>query len=184
VINTVDIIDSLVLTGFLLVLSIVLFIFGYLFSLILAIISKTEPRRKTILYKALLAGIPFGFVGIVSGFMTGSSRSDSVSALTPAILTFVGLFAVYFIGKNWLKNIVASFSVFIFSANLLVGIFLGTSSRERYAESISSVQRQKQLAEEEFAIRRYRVNLGLPPVPPKPARDNDEVQTEATNNGK
>jgi hypothetical protein len=56
--------------------------------------------------------------------------------------------------------------VFVFAANLLVGTVLGSASRDRHEELLNSLDALKLKADREFAIRRYRQGLGLPPTAP------------------
>lgn len=124
---------------------------------------KTNARWQ---YYSLFAALPVGFTGIISGFLTGSSRSPAVGDLVPAIASFLGLLLIYFVGKNGGRAILAGLIALVFSANLFVGTYLGTKSRNRYEASIESLDSQKARVEVEFAIRRYRTSLGLPPDPP------------------
>ena len=41
----------------------------------------------------IFVGVPFGIVGMVSGYMTGSSRVGAISNLVPAALTLIGAVA-------------------------------------------------------------------------------------------
>jgi hypothetical protein len=167
-----DIQDSFLLAGFLLVISAVIFLLIYGLMKLWRGASMPVTRESRILQAGFQSGWPFGFIGIVAGFLTGSSRSPAVSALVPAVLTFLGLIVVYLMGKSRLRAIIAGFAVFIFSVDLLVGVFLGSASRDRHEEFVGSVAFQRLKAEQEFAIRRYRGALGLPmdvPKPPPPA---------------
>jgi hypothetical protein len=65
-----------------------------------------------------MVGLPLGFTGIVAGFLTGSSRSPAVSALVPAILTFIGLVVVYMLGKGRLAPPSQASPFYIFGQSL------------------------------------------------------------------
>jgi hypothetical protein len=80
------------------------------------------------------------------------------------------------LGKGRLRAIIASFAVFIFALNLLVGTVLGSASRDRREEIISSADVQKLRADQEFAIRLYRKGLGLPLDIPRQAPPQPEKQ--------
>src|SRR5262249_35308729 len=60
------------------------------------------------------------------------------------------------IGKGRLRSIIAGLTVFVFSADLLVGTVLGSASRDRHQEFLGSVEVQNLRAEDELAIRLYR----------------------------
>jgi hypothetical protein len=160
-----DLRDSFWLAGFLFVVSFLIFLLIYG----IAYAWHKSTREGAVILAGFLSGLPIGFTGMVAGFLTGSSRSPAVNALVPAILTFIGLIVVYMIGKGRLRNIIAGFTVFVFSADLLVGTDLGSASRERHEELLGSVKIQKLRAEGELAIRLYRKGLGLPLDVPKPA---------------
>jgi len=126
-----------------------------------------DSLRAKLLLVRFLSGLPLGFVGTVTGFLTGASRAPAVSALLPAVLTFTGMLVVYFVGKGSLpRALVAGFGVFLFSVNLLVGSVLGSASRDRHDDFLESIEWLKSKAEQEFVVRKYREGLGLPPDPP------------------
>jgi hypothetical protein len=164
-----DLIESFWLTGFLLLVSLLIFALAYGAVRGLRKSSNTTARGQKLILAGFLGGLPLGFIGIVAGFLTGSSRSPAIAALVPAILTFLGLIMVYLIGKGRLRAIIAGFAVSVFSADLLVGTVLGSASRDRHEEFLASVRFQKLKADQEFAIRRYRGALGLPLDAPKPS---------------
>jgi hypothetical protein len=130
--------------------------------------------------RVLIVGLPLGFTGVVSGFLTGLSRSPAVSATVPAALTFLGLVVVYLVGKGPARAIVAGFAVFVFSANLIVGTVLGGASRDRYAEQASSVDIRQFKANEEFKVRLYCKGLGLISDLTKPCPDGIEKKINET----
>jgi hypothetical protein len=163
-----DLRDSFLLTGFLLGVSFLVFLLCYVVAGSVARLLVKAKRSRNLVLLGLTGGLPIGFTGMVAGFLTGSSRASAVSALVPAILTFIGLIVVYLIGKGRLRAFLAGFIVFIFSADLLVGTVLGSASRDRHEELLSSVRVQEMKAEQESAIRDYRASLGLPLDVPKP----------------
>jgi hypothetical protein len=145
-----DLTNGFWLLGFLFLISLVIFVLSYGAARIWFFKSTTVPAGgKTVLLAGLLSGLPLGFTGMVAGFLTGSSRAPAVSASVPAILKFIGLIVVYLIGRGRLRAIIAGFAVCVFSADLLVGAVLGTSSRDRYEEIAGSIG-------------------GLPPAEPTP----------------
>lgn len=156
-----DLKNGFLLGGFLFLVSSVIFAFSFGVASIWQH-SNVLLRGKRIISMGLLVGAPLGFTGIIAGFLSGSSRSPAMTALIPAILTFIGLAIVYLMGRGPLRAIISAFAVFVFSFNLLVGAFLGSASRDRHAEFLRSVGVQKLNAEREFAVRAYRKGLGLP----------------------
>lgn len=157
-----DLRDIFWLAAFLFAVSFFVFLLSYGGARVAHKFTGSNSRERPIILAGFLSGFPIGFTGIVAGFLTGSSRSPAVSALVPAILTFIGLMAVYIIGKGRLKSIIAGFAIFVFSAELLVGVVLGSTSRDRHQELLGSVEVQNRKAEDELAIRLYRKGLGLP----------------------
>jgi hypothetical protein len=120
-----------------------------------------EPPTRCYFLSGLLVGFPLGFTGVVSGFLTGSSRSPAISATVPAALTFLGLIVIYLIGKGRLHSIIAGFCVFAFSVNLMVGTVLGSASRDRHEDELTSVEVRESKADQEFKLRLYCKGLGL-----------------------
>lgn len=157
-----DLRDSFWLSAFLFAVSLFVFLLSYGVARLAHKFTGSISRERAIVLVGFMSGFPIGFTGIVAGFLTGSSRSPAVSALVPAILTFIGLMVIYIIGQGRLKSIIAGFAAFVFSAELLVGIVLGSASRDRHQELLGSVEVQNRKAEDELAIRLYRKGLGLP----------------------
>jgi hypothetical protein len=160
-----DIANVFVLTGFLLIISGIIFLMTYAIARFFLRLKRALGTGQV--FKGVWGGFPLGFAGMAAGFLTGSSRAPAVTALVPAILTFVGLSVVYLMGKGNLRALLAGFIVLTFSINLLMGTFLGTVSRDRTEQLSESLETLKIRAEREFAIRRYRSALGLPPEPPR-----------------
>jgi hypothetical protein len=167
-----DIINVFTFTCVLLLISLVIFLASYYANLIVFKVKMAHGTRQIL--RGLWGGFPLGFTGLAAGFLTGSSRTPAVTALVPAILTFVGLSVVYLMGKGSLRAIVAGSIVLVFSTNLIVGTLLGSVSRERAEQLSGSAEVSKARAEREFAIRRYRSALGLPPETPKSAASTSE----------
>jgi hypothetical protein len=106
-------------------------------------------------------GFPLSYLGVVSGFLTGSSRSPAVSALVPAVLTFIGLVVVYMIGKGPLRAVIAGFAVFVLTINVIFGAVIGAASRDRHEEELASAKVRELKADQEFKLRMYCRGLGL-----------------------
>jgi hypothetical protein len=160
-ITWVDLKNSLWLTAFLLIVSALVFSVLYGLAFIVYRRVPTTSRAKEAVFAALWSGMPLGFIGLVAGFLTGSSRSPAVSALVPAILAFTGLSITYLIGKSAIRGIIAGFAVFGFATQLLVGTVLGSASRDRHEEDLASVKVRELKADQEFKVRLYCKGLGL-----------------------
>lgn len=121
---------------------------------------------------------PFSTIGIISGLLTGQSRAPAVSALIPAVLTFVGAVVAFQIAKTRVATMVAALATIWFSAFLLVGTLLGATERDIYEERKSSLQQQYRAVDTEFLVELYRRGLGLPPATHRKAGANTaEEQT-------
>lgn len=176
-----DLGNSIWLAAFLIILSSAIFLPTYLAAYLLCKTSIVSLRTKSVILWGILGGLPLGFTGMIAGFLTGSSRSPAVSALVPAILTFVGLVVVYVIGKGRVRAVIVDFTIFAFSINLLVGTVLGTASRDRYDEQLASIDVQEAKADREFKVRLYCKGLGLildmsKPCPVELSKDKEENQ--------
>jgi hypothetical protein len=169
-INFSDIINGFGLTGVLLLISFAMLATTYAVSSLVQKFAFGVRHNTGVMRAGFLSALPVGFSGVVAGFLTGLSHSPAVGAVVPAALTFIGLVVVYMISKGRLRAVIAGFVVFVFSADLMVGTFLGSALRTRQDELSRSVDIQKRRAEQEFAIRQYRSALGLPPDPPKSER--------------
>lgn len=170
-----DVVDVFVFTGALFLISSAIFLLTYV---VIKVVSKWKSVWGTEqLLRGVWGGLPLGFTGIAAGFLTGSSRAPAVTALVPAILTFVGLSVVYLLGHGNFRALLAGIIVLMFSFNLLLGTFLGGVSRERFDQLSLSLAALEISAEKEFALRRYRTGLGLPADPPRravPALESDK----------
>jgi hypothetical protein len=156
-----DLIQSTLLVVFLLIVSTIIFVISYCGAYVLCKATISSFRQRAIILKGSLSGLPVGFTGLIAGVLTGLSRSPAVSALVPAILTFVGLVVVYMIDKGRVRAILTDFTVFLFSANLIVGTSLGSASRDRYEEHLASITFREFRADQEFKVRLYCKGLGL-----------------------
>ena len=109
----------------------------------------------------IFAGIPFGIIGVTSGYMTGLSRVGAISALVPAVLTLMGGVGVYLFGKGGKAAVSAAFAIINFAVMMLTGSLIGGYERVETENSLTSVEHAEQEIEKEFLINRYRRSLGL-----------------------
>jgi hypothetical protein len=138
--------------------------------------NKLQSRK--LVFEGMRVALPLGFLGLVAGFLTGASRLPAVSAVVPAILTFLGVVIVYMIGKGSLRSVVTGFAVVVFAFELVLGVLIGASSRDQRDEALESVSYQKMKADQEFAIRLYRSALGLPLESSKEKPESSKEKTE------
>ena len=113
----------------------------------------------------LWSGLPFGAVGICTGFIAGDSHSPVVGALIPAALTLVGTVTLYVIGKERDQIIMAGFCIIVFIFNLLVGTGIGAKSREEIENGKEDLEYLKKGIDKEFQLQQYRRAYGLPENP-------------------
>jgi hypothetical protein len=138
--------------------------------------SLVSQNQIKVAIGAIFVVLPMGFTGIVAGFLTGFSRVPAVSALVPAILTFVGLAVVYMMDKSRASAIIAGCAVFLFTGNLLVGTVLGSDDRAKYEAFIAGASFRDSLADQEFLVRRHCFAIGLISDVSKPCLIASELQ--------
>lgn len=183
-INSHDLLNAFWLTGFLLALSTFVFVFSFLAASIAFSASFSSLKQRAMLRAGLFAAYPISFTGVISGFLTASSRAPAVAALLPAVMTFVGLLLVYMIGKGRIRAVVAGFAAFVFSLSLMIGVVTGGASRDRYDELTQSAAVRKRAADQELELRLYCVSLGMisdvtKPCPVGETDNKDGDQTSA-----
>lgn len=122
-------------------------------------------------FELLVILFPFSTIGIISGFLTGLSRNAAVTALIPAVLTFVGAVVAFQVVKSKSATVTASLATIFFSFFLLFGSLLGAAEREVYEARKGSLDQQLREVEIEFEVERYRKGLGLPPGKPRKAEE-------------
>jgi hypothetical protein len=165
----VDLLNAVWITGVLSLIAAVIFAFCWMILWLYSLLLSGQ-RYRVLLLRTTIAGFPLGLSGLVSGYLTGISRVPAVTALVPAILTFIGLILVYLVGRSGhLRMSVTGFCIVVFTISLLLGTSLGSISRERKedADIRTSVEHLKMKTDSEFLVRRYRKGLGLPPEMPE-----------------
>jgi O-antigen/teichoic acid export membrane protein len=120
----------------------------------------------------IFVGIPFSIIGMISGYMTGSSRVGAISAIVSASLTFIGGVAAYLFTKGGKAAVMASFAVLNFAILMLIGVLIGAHERVRTEEITNSLDYQKKEIDKEFLLRRYRRGLGMDDAPKKEKKDD------------
>lgn len=131
-------------------------------------VAKVSGREAKQLPLICLVAFVFGVLALVTGIITGASRSVTVGQVLPAALGLIGAIALYVITKSHSEAPIAASAVTAFSLLLLVGTVLGSYERVRYAayEDAQRLQpsRLKTEADIEFAINGYRRSRGLGPI--------------------
>jgi predicted tellurium resistance membrane protein TerC len=108
----------------------------------------------------IFVGVPFGIVGMVSGYMTGSSRVGAISNLVPAALTLIGAVAAYLFTKGGKSAIMSAFAVVNFSILMLIGGY----ERLQNERIESSLEYQENELYKELLLQHERHALGLDDV--------------------
>ena len=115
-------------------------------------------------YRLLWSGLPLSLVGIVSGYLTGLSRAPAVTALVPGVLTLVGAFALYLVGKERDHGATVGVAVVSFSLSILIGATIGSDVRSASDAASNSLEYLRHVSEDEFLLNLYRKGMGLPPA--------------------
>ena len=119
-------------------------------------ISYKEKLRRN--FSALFAiSMPIALLGYVAGYLTGLSRSPTVGTIVPAVLTLIGGFGVYLFDVELKNRILIGYTIFLFALVLFYGANVGALNRETGLEG-----RLKELSQQEYRVRNFRKNLGLP----------------------
>lgn len=108
----------------------------------------------------------FSMLGLVTGYLTGFSRTPAVGAVLPAVLSLVAGLAVFMLGKDSAIRAIVSLSILIFSTSLVLGTTWGASLRQEWEEYPLTLDAQKAQALMEVQVREFRQALGLPAAPP------------------
>ncbi len=141
-----------------------LFLFNLVRDRCVSAEAKMDVSYGTILGLVLV----FGCLAGVIGLLMGSSRTAAAGNVLPVALTFIGGLAIFLITKEANKAVNVSASVLAFSLMLLFGTVIGSYERARATEQVAlktwDIERQKWLAQREFAINAYRDTLGLKPL--------------------
>jgi hypothetical protein len=135
------------------------------------------PGNTTAVYwlmkLGMFVGVPFGIVGMISGYLTGSSRVSAISAIVPAALTLVGGVAVYLFTKGGKSAVMAAFAVVNFSVMILIGVSIGARHRVQAEDYEKSYDYRVRDLETEFRLQQYRHGLGLDTAP-KTKKEQDD----------
>jgi hypothetical protein len=129
-------------------------------SLVFAIAMRmisSEQRLYRVLTFYFFHTLPIALIAFCAGVLTGLSRSPAVGSVLPAVLALFAGLTVYVFGSDNRFKVVVGYSASVFIFLLFLGIQVGGFQRETQRESYL-----KYLSEQEFRIRAFRKNLGLP----------------------
>ena len=131
---------------------------SFFISAALYFVNRSKEAKENL----LLVLLAFSMLGIVTGFLTGLSRTAAVGFVLPAVLSLVGGLAIFLIGSDSKRRIIVSLSVLAFSINLLIGSSCGAITRTIAEEQIFSTKYLQKRAFIEVQVREFRRALGLP----------------------
>lgn len=142
--------------------------FTLLYFIFLKVVEQVLGKKISNTLQLCLTAFVFGLLALVTGIVTGASRSAAVGDVLPAALGFIGAVALYVITKTKSEIPIAMTAVVSFSALLLQGTVLGSYERVRSAAYQASLEydfeRLKTQADIEFVINGYRKSRGLEPI--------------------
>ncbi|WP_426608658.1 hypothetical protein [Bradyrhizobium sp. McL0616] len=120
-------------------------------------LSSGAPSYWKILTYYFFFTLPVSLIAFLAGNLTGLSRSSAIGSVLPAVLALLAGLMVYVFGSDNRFKIVVGYSAFIFVVTLFLGVQVGAYKREAEREAYL-----RYLSEQEFRIRVFRKNLGLP----------------------
>ncbi|MCE8419640.1 hypothetical protein LZ190_13100 [Rhodovulum sulfidophilum] len=142
--------------------------FSIIVCLSISILAKIAGKATEGLPLLCLVAFVFGTLALVTGMITGASRTVAVGQVLPAALGLIGAVALYVITKSPSEAPIAATAVIAFSLLLLIGTVLGSYERIRFTAYQDAQryqpQRLKTQADIEFAINGYRRSRGLGPI--------------------
>jgi hypothetical protein len=113
-------------------------------------------------------------LGVVTGYLTGLSRSSAVGAVIPAVLTLIGGLVLYLVTGDAprARRMLTAASVVALMTNLLVGTLWGSLSRADPTTQGANLENDETLREAicykrlafEIEVRETRAREGLPDV--------------------
>lgn len=112
--------------------------------------------------------VSFSLLGIVTGLLAGFSRTPSMGAVLPAVLSLVGGLGIYLVGAGKADQGLVATCVIALSLDLLMGALWGATLRDDFESEAKSAAAQQHEALIEVEVRDFRRALGLPDSPPAP----------------
>ncbi|MBI1170675.1 hypothetical protein GC209_04675 [bacterium] len=137
------------------------------FLLVTSYAALSGARVERIPFLCLVAFL-FGTLALVTGMLTGASRTAAVGDVLPAGLGFIGAVALYVFTKPKRDLSVAAVAVVSFSILLFLGTVMGSYERARAVtfEESQKYDRDRLIyqANIEAVVNGYRKHRGLPPI--------------------
>lgn len=124
--------------------------------------------------------LPFSCLGVITGMLTGASRSSVIGSLTPALLTFTSGMAVYYLGKDanpvW-RRIIPVGIVMMMTATMLGSAFGAATRRgaERHERELDLEKIRFEKFELPLKLELERRRLGLTPGPASPSPEKQKA---------
>jgi peptidoglycan/LPS O-acetylase OafA/YrhL len=106
----------------------------------------------------------FAMLGLVTGYLTGFSRTPAVGAVLPAVLSLLGGVTAFILGRSRESRLLVGSMLFVFSLTLVIGSSWGAIMRDGAEQFDQSEQTLKQRAYIEAEVNAFRKELGLPPL--------------------
>lgn len=140
----------------------VLFVLVAAVSVVLVqVIFKPSVRRRkkylVLLRIYISISIPFLVLSYSIGFLSGISNQPNISAIIPAVLSFLGAIFALIAVKRPSAAMPLGFSVSVFSVAIIYALGVGAQLRES-----TKLDRLKYLSQQEKKIRLWRHNRDLP----------------------
>jgi hypothetical protein len=135
-----------------------------------ALVSSLAWKRKNFVERFVVLA-SFSMLGLVTGYLTGFSRTAAVGAVLPAVLSLLGGVTAFILGRSQESRLLVGSMMFVFSLTLVMGSAWGSIMRD-YADRVDqSEQVLMHRAYIESEVNAFRNELGLPPLPAKPPRE-------------
>ncbi len=134
---------------------------GLVFLLVSRKSNTSGAADGTSFLEVLAVGIPFSFLGVIVGYLTGISRDSAVGSVLPGVLTLLGALTLYLGANGGKKAILASATMIYLSIALVTGVGYGSRLRVKFDDFQSSPVQQLLQANTEASIKSYRQSIGL-----------------------
>ncbi|RVJ67413.1 hypothetical protein [Sinorhizobium medicae] len=136
----------------------------YLLCSVLAAIAFsvfTIPKRRdgktaVVARELFLAGVPFSFLGMMIGYLTGISRESAVGTTVPAVLTLLGTVAAFIAANGGRRSALATVSIVFLAFALVVGVGYGARMRVNFTDAMQSLEVKRKQINDELQLQRYR----------------------------
>lgn len=145
-----------------------------LVALALVFAHKARIARR----KQFVVLVSFALLGAVTGVLAGFSRTPAMGAVLPAVLSLVAGLAIYLVGAGKADQGLVAVCVIALAIDLLIGSMWGAVLRDESERDATSLASRKREALMEVELRDFRRDLGLPDVPPSPAKSEKAAESK------